>query len=123
MDIFRKYIEKLTTPGRDKAIDYMCDRFNQYYGGDLISREDIKITDINYMGLRSTGDYGLFLETSMKNPESKVNIHFMNFRTNSENFSINVEIGFDSIVTNDKFFEATLMPNNDDDWDEWFVFY
>lgn len=29
MDPFRKYIEKLTTPGRDKAIDYMCDRFNQ----------------------------------------------------------------------------------------------
>lgn len=31
MDPFRKYIEKLTTPGRDKAIDYMCDRFNGYY--------------------------------------------------------------------------------------------
>ena len=120
MDLFRKYIEKLTTPGRDKAIDYMCDRFNQYYGGDLISREDIKITDINYMGLRSTGDYGLFLETSMKNPESKVNIHFMNFRTNSENFSINVEIGFDSNITNDKFFEATCISDNPDEWFEYY---
>ena len=48
MDPFRKYIEKLATPGRDKAIDYMCDRFNQYYGGDLISREDIKITDYEF---------------------------------------------------------------------------
>lgn len=106
----RKYIEKLTTPGRDKAIDYMCDRFNGYYRYNLIAR-------------CSTGDYALYLETSMKNPESKVNIHFMNFRTNSENFSINVEIGFDSIITNDKFFEATLISTNEDDWNEWFVFY
>ena len=119
----RKYIKKLTTPGRDKAIDYMCDRFNGYYRDNLIAREDIKITDINYMGPRSTGDYALYLETSMKKPESKVNIHFMNFRTNSENFSINVEIGFDSNITNDKFFEATLISTNEDDWNEWFVFY
>lgn len=59
----RKYIEKLTTPGRDKAIDYMCDRFNGYYRDNLIAREDIKISDINYMGPRSTGDYALYLET------------------------------------------------------------
>lgn len=31
MDTFRKYIDELTTPGRNKAIDYMCDRFNEYY--------------------------------------------------------------------------------------------
>lgn len=34
-----------------------------------------------------------------------------------------VDFKFDSIVTNDKFFEATLMSNNDDDWDEWFEYY
>ena len=123
MDTFRKYIDELTTPGRNKAIDYMCDRFNEYYGDNLITREDIKIIDVNYAGPRSTGDYGLFLETTMKNSESKVNIHFMNFRTNSENMSIGVEIGFNSAITNDKFFEATLISDNPDDWNEWFVYY
>ena len=32
-------------------------------------------------------------------------------------------IGFDSKITNDKFFEATLISNNPDDWNEWFVYY
>lgn len=123
MGAFRKYIDELTTPGRNKAIDYMCDRFNEYYGDNLISREDIKIIAVNYAGPRSTCDYGLFLETTMKNSESKVNIHFINFRTNSENTSISVEIGFNSTITNDKFFEVTLFSNSTDNWSEWFEYY
>jgi len=47
----------------------------------------------------------------------------MNFRTNHENFSINVEIGFNSKITNDKIFEATLISDNPDDGNEWFVYY
>ena len=120
MDPFIKYIKKLTTPGRDKAIDYMCNEFNRHYGDDLISRDNIKITDINYMGVRSGGDYGIYFETCMKNPESKVNIHFMNIRTNSKNLSVDVEIGFSSEVTNDKHFESICVSDNPD---EWFVFY
>lgn len=82
------------------------------------------IDDLTVIGRnKSIGDYGLYLETSMKKPQSKVNILFMNFRTNHENFSINVEIGFDSKITNDKFFEATLISDNPDDWNEWFVYY
>lgn len=123
MDTFRKYIDKLTISGRNKAIDYMCDRFNEYYGDNLISRENIKIIDVNYAGPSSTGDYELFLETTMKNSESKVNIHFINFRTNSENMSIGVEIGFNSVITNDKFFEVTLFSNSTDNWSEWFEYY
>lgn len=38
MDINRKHIDTLTILGRNKAIDYMCDRFNEYYGDNLISR-------------------------------------------------------------------------------------
>lgn len=123
MDTFRKYIDKLTTLGRNKAIDYMCDRFNEYYGDNLISRENIKIIDVNYAGPSSTGDYELFLETTMKNSESKVDIHFINFRTNSKNMSIGVEIGFNSTITNDKFFEVTLFSNSTDNWSEWFEYY
>lgn len=123
MYINRKYIDDLTVTGRNKSIDYMCSKFNQHYNEDLINREDIKITHVNYAGRCSTGDYGLYLETSMKKPQSKVNILFMNFRTNYENFSINVEIGFNSKITNDKFFEATLISDNPDDWNEWFVYY
>lgn len=115
-----KNINKLTTPGRDKAIDYMCNKFNERYGDNLINRDNIKITDINYMGIHSGGDYGIYFETCMKKPESKVNIHFMNIRTNSKNLSVEVEIGFSSSVTNDKYFEATCISDNPD---EWFTFY
>lgn len=59
----------------------------------------------------------------MKNSESKVDIHFINFRTNSKNMSIGVEIGFNSTITNDKFFEVTLFSNSTDNWSEWFEYY
>lgn len=115
-----KNINKLTTPGRDKAIDYMCDKFNEQYGANLISRDNIRMTDINYMGIRSGGDYGIYFETCMKNTDSKVDINFMNIRTNSKNLSVEIEIGFSSSVTNDKYFEAICISDNPD---EWFTFY
>ena len=62
MYAFRKYIDKLTTPGRNKAMDYMCDRLNEYFG-------------------------------------------------------------FNSTMTNDKFFEVTLFSNSTDNWSEWFEYY